>query len=158
MPRIEIKTKIKANKNIVFDLSRSIDLHKISTEQTNEEAIAGKTSGLIGINESVTWRAKHFGVYQNLTSKITEFDKPNYFVDEMQKGAFKEFKHEHHFAELNGETLMTDIFNYKSPLGFLGKFADKVFLKKYMTELLTERNRVVKEFAESGKWKELLTE
>jgi|TARA_B110000977_G_C10910489_1_gene429033 ligand-binding SRPBCC domain-containing protein len=158
MPRIEIKTKIKANKNIVFDLSRSIDLHKISTEQTNEEAIAGKTSGLIGINESVTWRAKHFGVYQNLTSKITEFDKPNYFVDEMQKGAFKEFKHEHHFTELNGETLMTDIFNYKSPLGFLGKFADKVFLKKYMTELLTERNRVVKEFAESGKWKELLTE
>ncbi len=158
MPRIEIKTKIKANKNIVFDLSRSIDLHKISTEQTNEEAIAGKTSGLIGINESVTWRAKHFGVYQNLTSKITEFDKPNYFVDEMQKGAFKEFKHEHHFAELNGETLMTDIFNYKSPLGFLGKFADKIFLKKYMTELLTERNRVVKEFAESGKWKELLTE
>ena len=158
MPRIEIKTKIKAKKNIVFDLSRSIDLHKISTEQTNEEAIAGKTSGLIGINESVTWRAKHFGVYQNLTSKITEFDKPNYFVDEMQKGAFKEFKHEHHFAELNGETLMTDIFNYKSPLGFLGKFADKVFLKKYMTELLTERNRVVKEFAESGKWKELLNE
>jgi ligand-binding SRPBCC domain-containing protein len=158
MPRIEIKTKIKANKNIVFDLSRSIDLHKISTEQTNEKAIAGKTSGLIGINESVTWRAKHFGVYQNLTSKITEFDKPNYFVDEMQKGAFKEFKHEHHFVELNGETLMTDIFNYKSPLGFLGKFADKVFLKKYMTELLTERNRVVKEFAESGKWKELLTE
>lgn len=158
MPRIEIKTKIKANKNIVFDLSRSIDLHKISTEQTNEKAIAGKTSGLIGINESVTWRAKYFGVYQNLTSKITEFDKPNYFVDEMQKGAFKEFKHEHHFVELNGETLMTDIFNYKSPLGFLGKFADKVFLKKYMTELLTERNRVVKEFAESGKWKELLTE
>lgn len=158
MPRIEIKTKIKANKNIVFDLSRSIDLHKISTEQTNEEAIAGKTSGLIGINESVTWRAKHFGVYQNLTSKITEFDKPNYFVDEMQKGVFKEFKHEHHFVELNGETLMTDIFNYKSPLGFLGKFADKVFLKKYMTELLTERNRVVKEFAESGKWKELLIE
>ena len=129
MPRIEIKTKIKANKNIVFDLSRSIDLHKISTEQTNEKAIAGKTSGLIGINESVTWRAKYFGVYQNLTSKITEFDKPNYFVDEMQKGAFKEFKHEHHFVELNGETLMTDIFNYKSPLGFLGKFADKVFLK-----------------------------
>jgi len=156
MPKITLQTSIKANKTIVFDLSRSIDLHKISTEQTNEEAIAGKISGLIGMNESVTWRAKHFGVYQNLTSKITEFESPNYFVDEMIKGAFKEFKHEHHFEDVNGKTKMTDVFNYKSPLGFLGKIADKLFLKKYMTELLTERNRVVKEFAESEKWKDVL--
>ncbi len=158
MPKIELKTKIKADRKVVFDLSRSIDLHKISTEQTNEQAIAGKTSGLIGMNESVTWRAKHFGIYQNLTSKITEFDSPNYFADEMVKGAFKEFKHEHHFAESNGGTLMTDIFDYKSPFGILGKLADKMFLEKYMTELLTERNRIVKEFAESEKWKELITE
>ena len=158
MPRIELQTEIKADKNVVFDLSRSIDLHKISTEKTNEQAIAGKTSGLIGMNESVTWRAKHFGVYQNLTSIITEYDKPNYFVDEMQKGAFKQFKHEHHFAELDGGTLMTDIFDYQSPFGIFGKLADKLFLEKYMTELLTERNRIVKEFAESDKWKEVLTE
>jgi len=156
MPRIVLKTKIKATQGIVFDLSRSIDLHKISTEQTNEEAIAGKTSGLIGMHESVTWRAKHFGVYQKLTSKITEFSASTYFVDEMQNGAFKQFKHEHHFTELNGETLMTDIFEYQSPFGFLGRLADALFLKKYMTKLLTERNRVVKEFAESDKWEELL--
>ena len=99
MPKIELKTEIKAEKEIVFDLSRSIDLHKISTEHTNEEAIAGKTSGLIGMNETVTWRAKHFGIYQKLTSKITEYNRPNNFTDEMQKGAFSEFKHEHHFEE-----------------------------------------------------------
>ena len=156
MPRIKLKTEIKADRNIVFDLSRSIDLHKISTRQTNEEAIAGKMSGLIGINESVTWRAKHFGIYQKLTSKITEYDRPNYFSDEMVKGAFAEFKHEHHFAESNRGTLMTDFFDYKSPFGILGKLADKLFLKKYMTELLTERNRIVKDFAESNKWKEVI--
>ena len=157
MPRIELQTKINAERNIVFDLSRSIDLHKISTENTNEEAIAGKTSGLIGLNESVTWRAKHFGIYQNLTSKITEYDRPKYFTDEMVKGAFKKFKHEHHFTELDGGTLMTDFFDYKPPFGILGEIADKLFLIKYMTELLVERNRVVKEFAESEKWKELLS-
>ncbi|MGB6151649.1 MAG: SRPBCC family protein [Pricia sp.] len=157
MPRIELRTEIKAEKEIVFDLSRSIDLHKISTEQTNETAIAGKTSGLIGLNESVTWRAKHFGVYQNLTSKITEFDRPNYFTDEMVSGAFKKFKHEHHFSELNGGTLMTDLFDYKSPFGILGKLADKIFLKTYMVELLEGRNRIIKKFAESEKWKEITT-
>jgi ligand-binding SRPBCC domain-containing protein len=157
MPRIELNTKIKAEIQIVFDLSRSIDLHKISTEHTNEEAIAGKTSGLIGLNESVTWRAKHFGVYQELTSKITAFDRPNYFSDEMVKGAFKRFKHEHHFKEVDGVTLMTDYFDYESPLGIIGKLADRLFLKKYMTALLEKRNKVIKDFAESGKWKEVLS-
>ncbi len=156
MPIIELRTEINAEKKIVFDLSRSIDLHKISTQHTNEEAVAGKISGLIEMNESVTWRAKHFGVYQKLTSIITAYERPNYFVDEMQKGVFKRFKHEHHFEELNGKTLMIDLFDYQSPLGFLGKIADKLFLEKYMTELLIERNRIVKEFAESNKWKALL--
>ena len=156
MPRIELRTEINASKEIVFDLSRSIDLHKISTEHTNETAIAGKTSGLIGMHETVTWRAKHFGFYQHLTSKITEYKRPNLFVDEMVKGAFKSFRHEHHFTESNCGTLMTDYFDYESPLGILGKLADKLFLQKYMTELLTERNRVVKDFAETDKWKKLI--
>jgi ligand-binding SRPBCC domain-containing protein len=158
MPKIELRTEINADKEIVFDLSRSIDLHKISTEHTNETAIAGKTSGLIGLDESVTWRAKHFGIYQKLSSKITEFERPNFFTDEMVSGAFSEFKHEHHFVDLNGGTLMTDFFEYKSPLGILGKLVDKMFLEKYMTDLLTERNRIVKEFAETEKWKELIKE
>ena len=156
MPKIRIETKIKSNKNIVFDLSRSIDLHKISTKQTNEEAIAGVTSGLINLNESVTWRAKHFGIYQKLTSKITEFKKPDYFVDEMEKGIFKKFKHEHIFKEKNGETLKIDIFDYVSPQGILGKIADQLFLKNYMRKLLEKRNNTIKEFAESDQWKEVI--
>lgn len=127
MPRIELQTKIKADRSIVFDLSRSIELHKISTAKTNEEAIAGTTAGLIGLGQSVTWRAKHFGVYQKLTSKITEYKKPNYFVDEMVKGAFAEFRHEHHFKEMKFGTLMIDLFHYKSPLGFLGKLQTVCF-------------------------------
>lgn len=158
MPRIELQTQIKADRHIVFNLSRSIDLHKISTEQTNEQAISGITEGLIGMNESVTWRAKHFGIYQNLTSKITAFENPKYFVDEMVKGIFKEFKHEHYFVETKDGTLMTDFFDYKSPLGILGIFADKLFLKAYMTKLLSERNLIIKEFAETEKWKEIINE
>ncbi len=142
-------------KELAFDLSRNMDLHEISTAKTGEKAIAGVTKGLIGLNESVTWRAKHLGIWQNLTSKITEFNFPNSFVDEMQQGAFKSFRHEHLFEETDGVTLMTDIFEYKSPLGILGKLADWVFLEKYMTQLLQERVLIIKEYAESGKWKEL---
>ncbi|MGK0390893.1 MAG: ligand-binding SRPBCC domain-containing protein [Maribacter sp.] len=156
MPIITIETIINADKQIVFDLSRSIDLHKISTEETNEEAIAGVTSGLIGMNESVTWRAKHLSFYQNLTSKITAFDSPHLFTDEMTKGIFKCFKHQHIFTDLSNGTKMIDIFDYTSPLGFLGKIVDNLFLEKYMINLLIKRNEVLKHFAESGRWKEVL--
>lgn len=156
MPIIKLETIIKADKKIVFDLSRSIDLHKISTEHTNETAVDGKTSGLIGADEWVTWKARHFGTYQKLTSKITEFKQPDFFADEMVEGAFKNFRHEHLFTELNGRTLMTDIFDYESPFGILGKLADKLFLKKYMTDLLEKRNRTIKDFAESNKWKTII--
>lgn len=156
MPKIKLETEINAPQKIVFDLSRSIDLHKISTKETNEEAIAGVTSGLIGKNQSVTWRAKHFGIYQNLTSKITEFKFPDYFVDEMEKGIFKRFRHEHLFKEFENKTIMVDVFDYESPLGILGKIADKLFLEKYMKSLLEKRNETIKDFAESDKWRKVL--
>ena len=158
MPRIYLETKISAPGEIVFDLSRSIDLHKISTEHTKEEAIAGRTSGLIELGETVTWRAKHLGFTQNLTSKITDYNYPFFFEDEMTQGAFKEFRHEHRFEPHENTTLMIDIFTYKSPFGFLGKLADFVFLKKYLSNLLERRNAVVKEFAESEKWQKVLKE
>ena len=140
MPIIKLKTVINAPKNIVFDLSRSIDLHKLSTVKSNEQAIAGVTSGLIELGESVTWKAKHFGVYQTLTSRITEFKSPDYFVDEMEKGIFKKFRHEHIFEGDDDSTTMIDVLEYVSPLGFLGILADRLFLEKYLEEFLITRN------------------
>lgn len=156
MPVIRIETKINADISIVFDLSRSIDLHKISTEDTNEEAIAGVTTGLIQKGEWVTWRARHFGVYQNLTARITEMERPNYFVDEMEKGIFKRFKHDHIFSRIGEHSLMVDVFDYESPLGILGKLADILFLKRYMKRFLEKRNQTIKHFAETEKWKEVV--
>ncbi|WP_186756548.1 SRPBCC family protein [Echinicola salinicaeni] len=156
MPVINLETHIKADIEIVFDLSRSIDLHKISTEHTNEEAIAGRTAGLIELNEMVTWRAKHFGIYQTLTSKVSQFERPTFFIDEQENGIFRYFKHEHFFKTTDEGTLMTDRFDYKSPLGILGVFADKIIIKKYMTDLLIRRNNIIREFAESNKWQEIL--
>ena len=148
MPIIELNTEIDAPIERVFDLARSIDLHMLSTSHTNEKAIAGKTSGLIGLGEWVTWRAKHLGFYQSITSKITAFQAPNYFSDEMISGIFKSFKHEHLFKENNGITIMTDVFDYVAPYGILGNLADVIFLKRYMTSFLMKKNSKLKEVAE----------
>lgn len=149
MPIIKIHTNINSNIERCFDLARSIDLHKRSTPGTQEEAIAGVTTGLIGLNETVTWRAKHFGITQTLSSKITAFEYPFHFRDEMIQGVFKSIKHDHFFSiEPNGSTLMIDHFEFESPLGLLGHLANALFLKKYLTVLLTNRNAIIKEEAE----------
>lgn len=151
MPVICITTVINADIKTVFDLSRSIEAHETSTSQTKEKAIGGKTSGLMELGESVTWRAKHFGIYQTLTAKITAMESPSYFADEMVKGAFKSFKHEHFFEQNGKETTMKDVFEYASPFGIIGKLADKLFLKRYMTNFLVKRNQIIKQQAEQIK-------
>jgi len=105
-------------------------------------------SGLITLGETVTWRAKHFGIFQELTAKITAFDQPNSFTDEMVTGAFKSFKHVHLFEPTGAGTNMIDVFSYVSPLGLLGRFADTLFLRGYMERLLVKRNLVIKVQAE----------
>jgi ligand-binding SRPBCC domain-containing protein len=156
MPLIELSTVIKAPIAVVFDLARSIDLHKLSTEGTQEEAIAGVTSGLIGMGESVTWRAKHLGIIQQLTSRITGFEYPRFFRDEMVRGAFEMIRHDHIFAESGDYTIMKDRFEFESPGWVFGVFFNKVFLEGYLRSLLEKRNRMIKEWAESDRWKTIL--
>jgi len=54
MIRIDLVTRIAAPVERCFDLARSIDLHMASTDRTGEQAIAGITSGLIGLEQEVT--------------------------------------------------------------------------------------------------------
>jgi ligand-binding SRPBCC domain-containing protein len=146
--QILLATHINAPVERVFDIARNIDVHVESTSHTGEQAIAGRTSGLIELGETVTWRAKHFGVWQNLTSKITDMEYPNLFTDIMIEGAFKSFTHEHYFYPILNQTMMRDIFTFQSPGGILGDVANYLFLSNYMTRLLLKRNEVIKQIAE----------
>jgi ligand-binding SRPBCC domain-containing protein len=157
MPLIHLETPIASNVEICFDLSRSIDLHKIATVHTKEEAIAGTTTGLINMGEFVTWKATHFGISQKLSSVITAFHRPFHFRDEQQKGIFQFIIHDHFFEMDKDMVCMKDVFHFRSPLGFLGRIADKLVLTNYLTKLLQQRNAIIKEFAETDKWKPLLT-
>jgi ligand-binding SRPBCC domain-containing protein len=149
MPVIVLRTRVVAPPARCFDLARDVELHQRSTAASRERAVAGVTSGLLGAGDEVTWEARHFGVRQRLTSRITEFDPPKRFVDEMVRGAFARFRHEHQFLSVPEGTDVVDIFDYTAPLGPLGRLADGLFLRRYMTRLLRERNAYLKRAAES---------
>ena len=154
MPVIKLSTEIHAPIVRVFDLARSIDLHQRSMSHTNEKAIAGRTSGLIKLGETVTWEAVHFGITQRLTSKITVCESPVHLQDVMETGAFKRFTHDHYFSEVASETMMEDIFDYDSPFGLFGSIADQLFLERYMAGLLEKRNQLIKTVAEGEGWRD----
>ena len=149
MSNIHLVTVINASAERCFDLSRSIELHMQSTAKTGERAVAGRTLGLAEYGDTITWEATHFGIRQQLTTKITAMERPRYFVDEMLKGAFKSIHHKHTFEYQAGATIMTDDFHYETPFWILGWLFDVLVLKKYMTGFLLERNSLIKEIAEN---------
>ncbi len=156
MPIIELDTHISASVERCFDLARSVDLHEISAAHTSEVAIAGVTSGLVELGDEITWQARHLGVRQNLRVRIDSFERPRHFRDSMVWGAFKRFSHDHFFTSESSGCLMRDRFDYESPLGLLGRMADRLFLEEYMRSFLISRNRILKRVAESEEWRALV--
>ena len=149
MQTIRVELWIPASPERCFDAARDLDLHLKSMAHTGEVAVGGRTSGLIELGEEVTWRARHFGVVQHFTSRITGFDRPRMFQDSMQRGAFKTFVHDHFFEPENGGTRMIDVLAFSAPLGVLGWIAERLMLRRYLTRLLTRRAEALAEALDS---------
>ncbi|MCO1338855.1 cyclase [Kocuria polaris] len=139
--RFECTTRTRMPAAELFDLSRSIDAHTDSMADSREQAIAGTTTGLIGLGEEVTWRAWHFGIPIRMTSRITAFQEPDFFVDEQVRGPFRRFRHLHEFIEGPDGTVMVDRIEFEAPFGPLGRVAEKLVLARYLEKLIAKRNR-----------------
>lgn len=146
--RFKLETFIEASLEAVFDASLDVDAHLASMTASGEEAVAGVMSGTIGLGETVTWRAKHFGITWRMTSKITELDRPRRFVDEQARGPFRRFHHEHVYELKGAGTQMIDRIEFDAPFGFVGDIVEKVILGSYLQKLIEERNEFLKEALE----------
>lgn len=156
MPLIHLTTFIQAPISRVFDLSRSIEFHIESMHNTHEIAVDGVTSGLINLDETVTWQAKHLFKKRLLVSKITAMKPHTFFEDSMVSGDFKSLRHEHHFKQVDNGTIMIDLFYFEVPFGKMGLFFNTIFLKGYMKKLLQKRNELLKQALESNTWKKFV--
>ena len=145
MTNIALETHIQAPREACFALSLSVDAHTSSMRRSSEQIVAGVRQGEMSAGETVTWRARHFGVPWRMTSLISAYERPARFVDEQTAGPFRSWWHEHRFEETPTGTTMIDEVEFSSPLGILGRFANWLVLERYMTRLLTERNRWLRE-------------
>lgn len=137
---LTIVTDAPVSAERLFDASLDIDLHIASMSPSGERAIAGVTSGRIGLGQTVTWRARHFGIRWTMTSRITALDEPRSFVDEQVRGPFRSFAHRHDFEPLTGTGCrMTDTLTVASPV--FGRLAERLVLVPYLRRLILQRNR-----------------
>jgi ligand-binding SRPBCC domain-containing protein len=143
------ETRIAAPQEAAFDASLDIDLHVSSMARSGERAVAGVTGGRIGPGETVTWRARHFGVRWTMTSEIAEYRRPSSFVDRQLRGPFAMFRHEHRFEPDASGTRMLDLIEFEAPLGPIGRIVEPV-LRRHLRRLIEERNEHVRRAAEAS--------
>lgn len=126
----------------LFDASLSIDTHVESMSASGEQAVAGVTTGQIGLGETVTWRARHFGIWFTMTSRISALERPERFVDQQVSGPFRSFRHEHLFETIEcadgPRTRMTDVITLAAPVG--GRVVESLILVPYLRRLIRSRN------------------
>jgi ligand-binding SRPBCC domain-containing protein len=122
----------------LFAVSLDIGAHLESMRSSGERAVAGVTSGRIGLGESVTWKARHLGVVWTMTSRITALSEGESFTDEQVSGPFRVFRHTHVFEETPAGSRMTDRIEVASPV--FGRLAERLVLVPYLRRLIATRN------------------
>ncbi|HEY6470007.1 MAG TPA: SRPBCC family protein [Candidatus Dormibacteraeota bacterium] len=146
MPNIDLITDIAAEPEVCFDVSLDVGVHVAAS--ATERIVGGVRSGRMRLDEEVTWSARHFGIRWRMTSKVVAYERPRMFVDEMQRGPFGRWRHQHTLEKTAYGTRMTDHVAFASPFGPIGRIVDALVLERYMTRLLREHNQYVRAVAE----------
>lgn len=157
MASIHLTTFIAAPVERVFDLSRHIAIYKNLFQSRKEQFSSGAGSNLLSHNETISILGKIAGKTRLTMLKITGINKPASFTEEQVKGDLVEFKHQHHFKSAQNGTIVIDMIEYGLPKDFIGKIAGKLYLRNYLEELVNKRNELIRSYAETEKWRAILT-
>ena len=144
MEIIRMTTQIKAPVDRCFKLSTTIDLDLAAANSTSKSVIDGVANGL--------------GYPMIHQSRIEDCRPYSFFRDVMVEGAFKFYQHDHYFAPMNDGTRVRDELRFAARKGFLGRLAEKLFLRRSLTRFLRRRNALLKRVAESDEWRRYIRE
>ena len=76
-------------------------------------------------------------------TEITHVRDREYFIDEQRFGPYALWHHKHFFREIHGGVEMTDLLDYKLPLGFLGSIAHTLFVRRQIESIFDYRSKVL---------------
>lgn len=79
-------------------------------------------------------------------TEISQVEKLKYFVDEQRFGPYAFWHHKHFLKEVPGGVLMTDIVDYKIPLGWLGDLANALLVRGKLKEIFAFRKGALEKY------------
>lgn len=85
------------------------------------------------------------GIKLNWVTEITQVNHKKFFIDEQRQGPYKTWHHEHHFKEVKGGVEMHDILYYSVPFGYIGKWADLIFVRNKVKQIFKYREKKIEE-------------
>jgi ligand-binding SRPBCC domain-containing protein len=85
------------------------------------------------------------GIKLNWMTEITHVQDKQYFVDEQRFGPYALWHHQHHFKEVDGGVIMTDILNYAVGYGPAGSIANKVLVQRKINQIFKYREKAIKQ-------------
>lgn len=140
MGGFRLVTVLGAAPEVAFDRSLDVGFHLRSMAGSREEVVGRAPEGLLGLGDEVTWRARHLGLWWQMTNRVTEYERPHRFVDAQVRGPFQSFRHVHLFQPTPGGCVMTDLVSFTAPYGPVGSLADRVILTRYLQRIIRYRN------------------
>jgi ligand-binding SRPBCC domain-containing protein len=78
-------------------------------------------------------------------TEIKHVADKQFFVDEQRVGPYTIWHHQHHFKAVLGGVEMTDLVHYKIPLGWLGDFANWLFVRRQLEGIFDFRWKKLEE-------------
>ena len=157
MSALHVTNFIAAPADIVFDLSRHILLQKKAMEKIGAQQVRGVSSGLRSLDDAVMWGLSVLKKTFVFTLSISDYRPNEQITEEISKSALESFRHVRHIKAIKNGTLVIDEITYTLPEKWWASWVDRFFLRKKINDLLVAKNKILKEYAESNKWRALLT-
>ena len=128
--------------------SNPVNLEKITPPDMNFE-IKSELPEAVYKGQIIEYKIKLFpGIKATWVTEITQVDEGKYFIDEQRFGPYKFWHHQHHFIPTENGVLARDIVHYALPLGFLGRIAQWLFIKRKLKNIFEFRKAVIGEVFE----------
>lgn len=85
------------------------------------------------------------GVPLRWWTEIKHVEAPSRFVDEQRAGPYRLWYHEHRFTEVDDGVEVEDIVHYALPLGWFGRLAHWLFVRRQLQQIFCFRRQVLDE-------------
>lgn len=115
-------------------LSSPANLLKITPSKVKFSMLQPKEEGFYEGQVFVYQLSPLPGFTTRWVSEISTIKPKEYFIDIQLAGPYKLWHHQHQIHPVEGGVEVRDIVHYALPMGFLGKLAQSLFIKKQLLQ------------------------